>query len=119
MDAIRISDGQFVVLKQFCKDDNPHEEAVHRMMGMGELASDPRNHCIPLYEVLDVPDDPDIAILVLPLLRDFDDPQMETVGEAVEFFRQVLEVSLVTRDTNPSKDLHYHCRVCCLSTSLM
>jgi len=46
---------------------------------------------VPIYEVLEVPGDSDAKVLVMPLLRAFDDPRLETVGEAVEFFRQVFE----------------------------
>ncbi len=41
---------------------------------------------------LDVPVNPDKAILVLPTSRPLNDPPMEAVDEAVEFFRQVFEV---------------------------
>lgn len=58
------------------------------------MASDPRNHCVPIYEVLEVPDDPDKIILVMPLLRYFYNPSFYTVGEAVDFLTQVFEVSL-------------------------
>ena len=92
MDAIRISDGSFVVLKQFLQEDNPDEEAVHRMMGMGELVSDPGNHCIPLHEVLDVPNEPGLRLLVMPFACPIDYPRWDTVGEAVECIRQIIEV---------------------------
>ncbi len=45
-------------------------------------------------DVLTLPEDSDIAILVLPLLRPFNNPEMETIGEATEFFRQLFEVGL-------------------------
>ena len=57
------------------------------------LVKDPRNHCVPVYDVLKVPDDDDLQVLVLPLLRKYDDPPFDTVGEVVDCLRQVLEVS--------------------------
>ena len=60
------------------------------------LASHPRNHCVPVYEVLQVPDptgDDDEIIIVMPLLRPFYNPRFKSVGEAVEFFRQIFEVT--------------------------
>jgi len=54
-------------------------------------ASHPRNHCIPIYEVLDLPEDSQRCILVMPLLRAYNDPRFKSVGEAVEFFRQIFE----------------------------
>ncbi len=62
------------------------------------LAKDTRNHCVPIYEVLQVPDNDNMRILVMPLLRDYNDPQIQTVGEAVEFFHQMFEV-LVASDS--------------------
>ena len=58
-----------------------------------------KNHNIPILEELSDPHDSDHLILVLPLLREFDDPKFETVGEAVGCLRQVLEVS-IARDHN-------------------
>lgn len=45
-----------------------------------------------MYDVLDVPDEPDCKLIVMPFLRTFYDPRFLTVGEAVEFFRQAFEV---------------------------
>lgn len=57
------------------------------------LISHPQNHCAPVSEILRVPDDYGFVLLVMPLLRKFDDPRFETMGEAVEFIRQIFEVS--------------------------
>lgn len=91
MDATRISTDELVALKRVSKRNHPAEIPITQYFSSEPLASNPRNHCIPLYDVLDVPDVPDEAILVLPMLRPFNDPPMETVGEAVEFFRQIFE----------------------------
>jgi hypothetical protein len=47
---------------------------------------------VPIYEFLKVPGDDDKVILVMPLLRGWDRPEFETVGEGVDFFRQLFEV---------------------------
>jgi hypothetical protein len=47
---------------------------------------------VPIYEVLKVPGEDDKVILVMPLLRDWDSPPFETVGEGVDFFQQLFEV---------------------------
>ena len=57
------------------------------------MASDPRNHSVPIYEVLQLPDDDDKLILVMPLLKEYQIPRFDTIGEVVEFFRQIFEVS--------------------------
>lgn len=81
------------MLKKISKSSHPDEVAITRMFSEPELVKDRRNHCVRLHEVLQLPDDEDKVLLVLPLLRKFDNPRMETVGEAVEFLRQVFEVS--------------------------
>ena len=81
------------MLKKISKSTHPDEVAITRMFSAPELVKDRRNHCVRLYEVLQLPDDEDMVLLVLPLLRKFDDPPMETIGEVVEFLRQVFEVS--------------------------
>ncbi|OCH83830.1 hypothetical protein OBBRIDRAFT_892117 [Obba rivulosa] len=91
LDATRTSDGVTVVLKRIRPSQHPYEIDIGMYFSSELLKSDARNHCVPIYEVLDVPDDPDLKLLVMPLLRDFDDPHMETVGEAVELFRQLFE----------------------------
>jgi len=44
-----------------------------------------------LDEVLDHPTDLDTIILVMPFLRKYDSPELQTIGEAVEFFRQAFK----------------------------
>lgn len=41
--------------------------------------------------------EPDIVILVFPLLRRVDEPDFASVREVVEFVEQTLEVRLATR----------------------
>ncbi|OCH83831.1 hypothetical protein OBBRIDRAFT_808715 [Obba rivulosa] len=41
--------------------------------------------------VLDVPEDGDTKLLAMPFLRRYNNPQIATVGEAAEFFRQIFE----------------------------
>ena len=42
--------------------------------------------------IIPIPGDQNNVLFLMPLLRRFDDPPFETVGEAVEFFRQIFEV---------------------------
>lgn len=93
MDATRISDGECVMLKRVSVIKHPDEVEITRYFSSEPLASHPRNHCIPLYDVLEPPDDPELVIIVLPYLRHYDSPRFKTVGETVEFFRQIFEVS--------------------------
>jgi len=91
IDATRTTDGEMVYLKRVRRNVHPHEVEVTELFSSEPLKSHQRNHCVPVFEVLSVPNDDNLAILVLPLLREFDSPQFQTVGEGVEFFRQVFE----------------------------
>ena len=53
---------------------------------------EPANHCVPIYDVLALDDDHDFVIIVMPLLRPYTNPRFDTIGEAVECFRQLFEV---------------------------
>lgn len=92
IDATKSANGQIVMLKKISILDHPKEIDITRYFSREPFASHPKNHCIQLIDVLQVPSQPDIAILVLPLLRPYEDPWFESVGEAVEFFRQIFEV---------------------------
>lgn len=94
MDAVRVSDNSLVSMKRISCRVHPHEVEISLFFSSEPLASHPRNRCVPIYDVLDVPDLDDEVLLVLPLLREFDDPRIKSVGEAVEFFRQLFEVWL-------------------------
>ncbi|KAJ7782455.1 hypothetical protein DFH07DRAFT_909280 [Mycena maculata] len=91
IDAVRMRDGLVVVLKRIQKDDHPHEVAIHSFLTSEPLASDPKNHCVPLLEVLEPPSLPGTQLLVMKLLRMYEDPHFDTVGEAVDYFRQIFE----------------------------
>ncbi|KAG6901307.1 hypothetical protein C0995_013877 [Termitomyces sp. Mi166 len=84
LDATR-ADGTLVMLKAIHRINSPDEISVGKLLSSEPLVS-PRNHCIPYPEVIDPPEGSDEAFIVLPLLVPF-----ETVGEAVEFFRQIFE----------------------------
>ncbi|EIW83437.1 hypothetical protein CONPUDRAFT_121992 [Coniophora puteana RWD-64-598 SS2] len=88
-DAVRTSDGKFVMLKMITTSRHPHEAEIGQYLSSEPLASDPFNHCEPIYEVLRVPGDDDEVVLVMPLLRTFHDPPFDTVGEFVDFCIQV------------------------------
>ncbi|EAU85847.2 other/AgaK1 protein kinase [Coprinopsis cinerea okayama7 len=90
-DATRIADGKHVVLKRIEKSQYPEEVSILRYFSEKPLASNPENHCVPVLAVLNPPDDPEHDIAVLPILRDYDDPPFETIGEVVDYIGQILE----------------------------
>jgi len=117
LDATRIADGRYVFLKVIKKSVHPYEADIGLFFSSETLASDPRNHCVPIYEVLQLPDDDDKIILVMPLLREYYNPRFDTVGEVVEFFRQVFEVLENSIPlSNPSDRVN---RACNLFTKVM
>lgn len=82
------------MLKRINKDDNPHEIDLATFLYSEKLRSDPRNHSMPTYEILPPPGDSNEHILVMAFLRKFDNPPFETIGEVVDCFDQMFEVSI-------------------------
>ncbi|KAJ7637467.1 hypothetical protein B0H17DRAFT_1106842 [Mycena rosella] len=91
IDAIRLEDEASVLLKVISKDVHPDEAKICEYFSSEGVASDPRNHCIPLLAKLSPPDDEDKLILVMKLLRRYDSPRFDTFGEVMECFRQIFE----------------------------
>lgn len=85
-------DGTFVTLKRIDRTRHPQEVEITVFLSSPELSSDPRNHSVRVLDVLDdVPEEPDFAILVTPLLSNLEEPVVDTVGEFVAFYTQILE----------------------------
>ncbi|TFK74337.1 hypothetical protein BDN72DRAFT_955946 [Pluteus cervinus] len=89
VDAIRVKDGKRVLLKSVDRTELPHEVEISQLLGAGPLASDPRNHCVPLEDVLSLPDEPDVKIIVFPFLQQLTAIPFDTFGEIVDFLQQV------------------------------
>ena len=82
-----------MTLKHVDIDVHPYEVDIGLYFSSEPLVSDSRNHCVPIYEVLHIPDTKNEVIIVMPLLRKYNDPRIKSVGEAVDFFRQIFEAS--------------------------
>ncbi|KAJ6451664.1 hypothetical protein C8R47DRAFT_998405 [Mycena vitilis] len=91
MDAIRVEDGAFVLLKKISKRDHPFEVEIGTWLNAESRRSDPENHCVPIYDVLESPLDSDIQFIVMPLLQTYDKPRFDSIGEAIAFFKQIFE----------------------------
>ncbi|KAJ2915958.1 hypothetical protein MD484_g4421, partial [Candolleomyces efflorescens] len=89
--ATSLKEDAFVVLKRIDVSKYPKEVEITTYLTTEPLKSQAENHTIPLIEVLQPPQEEDVRILVLPLLRDYDDPLFETMGEAIHFLDQFLE----------------------------
>lgn len=57
---------------------------------------DARNHCVPVYEILSDPYDPQRALMVMPYLRPCNNPDFATLGDVIDFVDQTIEVSCQT-----------------------
>ncbi|KIY50789.1 hypothetical protein FISHEDRAFT_6870, partial [Fistulina hepatica ATCC 64428] len=104
-DATRTFDNKRVFLKRVTRWE---EIQVGLRFSSPPLASDPRNHCVPIYEVLQVPDVSELYIIVMPMLHEFETPPFDTVAEFVECFRQIIEVyyCVICRSKVSEGDMH-------------
>ena len=90
MDATRISDGRYVMPKRLLEEEGPYELQLNRLFSSEPLASNPRNHCAPLLDVIELPNDP--PIMVHSQLHTYYKPPFHTYGEFVAFFGQICDV---------------------------
>jgi serine/threonine protein kinase len=88
MDATRLHDGKRVMLKKVLREEGPYELQISRMFS--GVAANPRNHCVPLLDVITLPNSSQ-QLMVTPFLRPFNNPHFQTFGEFVAFFTQVCE----------------------------
>ena len=100
MDATRISDGRPVVLKRLLSQEGPYELEINKLFSTEPLSSNPRNRCVHLLDVIELPNDS--PIIVHPLLRPFYNPPLRTFGEFVTFFAQICEVSSLSPPVPPT-----------------
>ena len=82
-----------VALKQISRAEHPYEVDIALYFSSEDLVSKPENHCVPIYDALSLDDDSEFVIIVMPLLRPYANPRFDTIGEAVECFRQLFEVT--------------------------
>jgi hypothetical protein len=101
MDAVRIEDGRQVTLKKVLPNEGPHELLITQLFSSPGLKGDPKNHCVPLLDIVNLSQTgPDgRKLMVLPLLRPFKNPLFQTYGEFVAFFMQISEVGPSTLST--------------------
>jgi len=92
MDATHL-DGRQVMLRSVHVKRGQQELEIARTVSSPELRRHPRNYCVPLLDVLELPNTLDRKLMVMPFLRRFDEPRFQTYGEFVDFFTQICEVS--------------------------
>jgi len=89
IDATRVSDGTLVYIKRVRTGDQ--ESQILQMLSPLSLPRQPGNHCVPLLEIFQDEDDEDISYMVMPFLRQIDEPPFETVFNVVDLVDQLLE----------------------------
>jgi hypothetical protein len=94
MDAVRIEDNRRVMFKKVLPEEGPHELLISQLFSSPGPKGDPKNHCVPLLDVIDLSQTkPDgRKLMVMPLLRPLTKPRFQTYGEFVAFFVQISEV---------------------------
>ncbi|KAI0311814.1 hypothetical protein OF83DRAFT_1068208 [Amylostereum chailletii] len=90
-DATRTSDGALVSLNLVDLFSDSDELKICAYFSSQHLRSDPRNHCVPILDIVHSPGIDSEAIMVMPLLAPFQEQHFLTVGECVAFFAQIFE----------------------------
>jgi hypothetical protein len=91
MDGTRVQDYKQVMFKKVLPEEGPHELYITDLFSSPGLKDDPANHCVPLLDLIELPEDGG-KLMVMPLLRPFNNPRFQTYGEFVAFFLQICEV---------------------------
>ncbi|KIO23717.1 hypothetical protein M407DRAFT_77767 [Tulasnella calospora MUT 4182] len=89
LDAQRISDGQFVMIKEV--KSSSKEGLIACYLSSEKFKSDPRNHAVPVLDVLKDVVRSGTVLLVFPVLRHITDPPISSVSEALDLVGQTLE----------------------------
>ncbi|KAI9067211.1 hypothetical protein FKP32DRAFT_1564216 [Trametes sanguinea] len=87
LDAKRLEDDSVVSIKIVSKRDQ--ELQVAQFLSTFKDAD--KNHCVAVLDVLSDPLDSERALMVMPYLRPFNDPELVTVGEVIDFVGQMLQ----------------------------
>ncbi|KAK7007411.1 kinase-like domain-containing protein [Favolaschia claudopus] len=89
LDATRTTDGVKVVLKRV----NGEEEAalsIYCGKTLPEMDTSTNNRAVPVLDKIDLPEE-NKTLIVLPFLREFNDPPFERVGEVIEALHQFMK----------------------------
>jgi hypothetical protein len=82
------------MLKRLFPEEGKEELENIRHFSSAEVVHDPRNHCVPLLDVIEISNS-DQKLIVMPFLRPFNSPKFETYGEFLAFFIQICEVGSI------------------------
>jgi hypothetical protein len=79
------------MMKKFSPSSGTAEAEVALMFSSEAHVSNPKNHCVPTT-ILDIPDEDNVQLLMVPLLQSWEEPKFTTIGEVLDFFHQIFEV---------------------------
>ena len=79
------------MIKKVLRDSQ--EVRIATYLSSEALQEDPRNHTVPVFDILDDPDDPTLSFMVMAYLRRIHDVEFDTVGSIFDCVGQLLEVS--------------------------
>ncbi|KAG6834100.1 hypothetical protein H0H93_011944 [Arthromyces matolae] len=91
MDARRVADNLHVILKKV--KTSSEELQIAQFLSSPDVSSDPRNHSVPIFEVIHHPEEEDLSFLVMPVLLQIDELPFRRMGEFAEAVRQYLTVA--------------------------
>lgn len=94
MDAICLSDNKPVMMKRIYSRERKanYEHLICEYVSSPEQLQDPDNHCVPIYEILEILDNNDHVVIVMPLLCHWHNPRFNTIGECLDLFLQIFKV---------------------------
>ncbi|KIM39288.1 hypothetical protein M413DRAFT_447232 [Hebeloma cylindrosporum] len=98
IDATRTNDSLKVVIRQV--PTHTDELPLLALLSSPELQADPRNCTVPILDVIILPGNDELALIVMPMLRDFGDLPFRRVGEVVEMFEQLVHFLAFLHEQN-------------------
>ena len=92
MNATRRHGGKRVMHKRIYPDEGLHELITTQLFSSPATARDPRNHRMPLLDIIKIPKNGQkLGLMIMPFLHRFNDPRFQSFGEFVVFFTQICE----------------------------
>ena len=85
-----MSDDKLIGIKRVQTLDDEFKIAL--MLSSEHYKNDARNHAVPVLDHFEDDDDPSMSYIVMPFLRNIDNPPFEVVDDIIVFCDQILEV---------------------------
>ena len=88
----RTDQGELVWIRKL--DTVSFELSLLRRFSTVEMRAIPENHCVPIVDNFQHPDDPSITFIVTPYLRHATSATFERAEDVMDFIQQILKVSV-------------------------